>query len=94
MAYLEVIKNKEDDNMKKWRPFASMPEQYIGLQEVINKQLEVAQPLLTEEQTEQINFTLIEALYTNKQVYLTYYKKGFIQFVDSLGNYLPVIDLA
>jgi len=91
---LEVIKNKEDDNMKKWRPFASMPEQYIGLQEVINKQLEVAQPLLTEEQTEQINFTLIEALYTNKQVYLTYYKKGFIQFVDSLGNYLPVIDLA
>ena len=80
--------------MKKWRPFASMPEQYTGLQEVINKQLEVAQPLLTEEQTEQINFTLIEALYTNKQVYLTYYKKGFIQFVDSLGNYLPVIDLA
>ena len=80
--------------MKKWRPFASMPEQYIGLQEVINKQLEVAQPLLTEEQMEQINFTLIEALYTNKQVYLTYYKKGFIQFVDSLGNYLPVIDLA
>ncbi|MDP9579853.1 YolD-like family protein [Priestia megaterium] len=80
--------------MKKWRPFASMPEQYIGLQEVINKQLEVAQPILTEEQTEQINFTLIEALYTNKQVYLTYYKKGFIQFVDSLGNYLPVIDLA
>jgi len=71
-----------------------MPEQYIGLQEVINKQLEVAQPLLTEEQMEQINFTLIEALYTNKQVYLTYYKKGFIQFVDSLGNYLPVIDLA
>ena len=61
---------------------------YIGLQGVINKQLEVAHPLLTEEQMEQINFTLIEALHTNKQVYLTYYKKkqcitekGFIQFV-------------
>jgi len=40
-----------------WRPFASVPEQYIGLQEVINKQLEVPQPLLTEEQMEQINFT-------------------------------------
>ncbi|MEH7266228.1 YolD-like family protein [Priestia megaterium] len=85
--------------MKKWRPFASMPEQYIGLQEVINKQLEVAQPLLTEEQTEQINFTLIEALYTNKQVYLTYYKKGqcitekgFIQSVDSLGNLFVFIE--
>ncbi|MGW9019567.1 YolD-like family protein, partial [Priestia megaterium] len=51
-----------------------MPEQYLGLQEIINKQLEVPQPLLTEEQMEQINFTLIEALHTNKQVYLTYYK--------------------
>ena len=80
------------DKMKKWRPFATMPEQYLGLQEIINKQLEVPQPLLTEEQMEQINFTLIEALHTNKQVYLTYYKNGqlitetgLIQFVDSLG---------
>jgi hypothetical protein len=55
--------------------------------------------LLTEEQMEQINFTLIEALHTNKQVYLTYYKKGqcitekgFIQFVDSLGNLFVFID--
>ncbi|WP_255283664.1 YolD-like family protein [Priestia megaterium] len=48
---------------------------------------------------EQVNFTLIEALYTNKQVYLTYYKKGqcitdtgFIQFVDSLGDLFIFID--
>jgi hypothetical protein len=88
-----------DRKMKKWRPFASMPEQYIGLQEVINKQVEVPQPLLTEEQMEQINFTLIEALHTNKQVYLTYYKNGqritdtgFIQFVDSLGDLFIFID--
>ncbi|MBQ4869405.1 YolD-like family protein [Priestia megaterium] len=76
-----------------------MPEQYIGLKEIINKQVEVAQPVLTEEQMEQINFTLIEALHTNKQIYLTYYKKGqyiteteFIQFVDSLGNLFIFID--
>ena len=60
---------------------------------VIKRQLEVPQPILTKEQMEQINFTLIEALHINKQVYLTYYKNGqritetgFIQFVDSLGN--------
>ncbi|MFY2253434.1 YolD-like family protein [Priestia megaterium] len=76
-----------------------MPEQYLGLQEVINKQAEVPQPLLTEEQMEQINFTLIEALHTNKQVYLTYYKQGqyitetgYIQFVDSLGGLFVFID--
>ncbi|MGW9102093.1 YolD-like family protein [Priestia megaterium] len=85
--------------MKKWRPFAKMPEQYIGLKEIINKQVEVAQTVLTEEQMEQINFTLIEALHTNKQIYLTYYKNGqritetgFIQFVDSLGNLVIFID--
>ncbi len=87
------------DKMKKWRPFATMPEQYIGLKEIINMQAEVAQPVLTEEQMEQMNFTLIEALHTNKQVYLTYYKKGqcitekgFIQFVDFLGNLFVFID--
>ena len=32
------------DKMKKWSPFATMPEQYIGLKEIINKQEEVAQP--------------------------------------------------
>jgi hypothetical protein len=85
--------------MKKWRPFATMPEQYIGLKEMINKQVEVAQPVLTEEQMEQINFTLIEALHTNKQVYLTYYKRGqcitetgFIQFVDSQGDLFIFVD--
>jgi hypothetical protein len=65
----------------------------------MKEQLEVHHPLLTEEQMEQINFTLIEALHTNKQVYLTYYKNGqriteigFIQFVDSLGNLFVFID--
>ncbi|KAA8756462.1 YolD-like family protein [Priestia megaterium] len=88
-----------DRGMKKWRAFASIPEQYIGLQEVMNKQLEVPKPLLTEEQMEQMNFTLIEALHTNKQVYLTYYKQGrcmtetgFIQFVDYLGDLFIFID--
>ena len=52
----------EHRGMKKWRPFATLPEQYIGLQEIINKEVEVTQPVLTEEQMEQINFTLIEAL--------------------------------
>jgi hypothetical protein len=104
MALWVVIKLKEEKEMesrgmKKWRPFATMPEQHIGLKEMINKQAEVAQPVLTEEQMEQINFTLVKALYTNKQVYLTYYKKGqyitetgFIQFVDSLGDLFIFID--
>ncbi|KNH15481.1 hypothetical protein ACS78_26775 [Priestia megaterium] len=89
----------QNRGMKKWRSFATMPEQYIGLQEIIKKQSEIPQPSLTEEQMEQINFILIEALHTNKQVSLTYYKRGqcitetgFIQFVDSLGELIVFID--
>ncbi|MED4219467.1 YolD-like family protein [Priestia megaterium] len=57
----------------------------------MNQQLEIVHSLLTEEQMEQVNFTLIEALNTNKEVHLTYYKQGqyitetgFIQFADHL----------
>lgn len=68
-----------------------MPEQYIGLKEIINKQAEVAQPVLTEEEMEQINFTLIEALHTNKQgQYIT--ETEFIQFINSLGDLFIFID--
>ncbi|MEO2224610.1 YolD-like family protein [Priestia megaterium] len=89
----------QNRGMKKWRPFATMPEQYRGLQEMIKKQAEVSQPFLTEDQMEQINFILIEALHTNKQVYLTYYKRGqcitetgFIQFIDSQRKLIVFID--
>ncbi|WP_240702353.1 YolD-like family protein [Priestia megaterium] len=58
----------EHRGMKKWRPFATMSEPYIGLKEIINRQVEVAQPVLIGEQMEQMNFTLMEALNTNKQV--------------------------
>lgn len=89
----------QNRGMKKWRPFATMPEQYRGLQEIIKKQAEIPQPFLTENQMEQINFTLIEALHTHKKMYLTYYKHGqcitetgIIQFVDSLGGIFVFID--
>jgi hypothetical protein len=81
---------QEDRGMKKWRAFVTMPEQYIGLQNIINKQLEISKSHLTEEQMEQINYILLEALHTLKTVHITYYKDGghitktgVIEFVDS-----------
>lgn len=64
------------DKMVKWRAFASMPEQYIGLTKVLEDKLEVEQPLLSANQIEQINQTLSEAIHNQKEVYLTYYKQG------------------
>lgn len=81
---------QEDRGMKKWRAFATLPEQYIGLQKIIDKQLEIPKPHLTEEQMEQMNYILAEALHTRKTAHITYYKHGkhvtetgVIEFVDS-----------
>lgn len=81
---------QENRGMKKWRAFVTLPEQYIGLQKIINKQLEISKSHLTEEQMEQMNYILLEALHTLKTVHITYYKDGghitetgVIEFVDS-----------
>jgi len=66
----------KDRGMVKWRAFASMPEQYIGLEKVLENQLKVEQPILSEDQVEQVNQTLSEAIQNQKEVYLTYYKQG------------------
>lgn len=62
--------------MKKWRPFASMPEQYIGLNEVLKGLNSVEKPILAEDRQEQVNEILMRANGTDKKVSLTYYRKG------------------
>ena len=65
-----------DRGMRKWRPFASMPEQYIGLNKVLEGLNKVEKPILAEDEQEQINEILMRANGTDKKVVLTYYKKG------------------
>ncbi|MBT2258329.1 YolD-like family protein [Priestia megaterium] len=62
--------------MKKWRTFASMPEQYIGLNKVLEGLSRVEKPILAEDQQEQINEILMRANGTDKKVSLTYYQRG------------------
>ncbi|MGG1217186.1 YolD-like family protein [Priestia endophytica] len=90
---------QENRGMKKWRAFVTMPEQYIGLQNIINKQLEISKSHLTEEQMEQMNYILLEALHTLKTVHITYYKDGrhitkagVIEFVDSSKDLFVLIN--
>jgi len=70
--------NSKGRGMKKWRPFASMPEQYAGLNKILEDLNMVERPLLSEEQLEMLNETIKEALHTKRYVYLTYFKKGEI----------------
>jgi len=65
-----------DRGMRKWRPFASMPEQYIGLNKVLEGLNKVEKPILSEDQQEQINEVLMRANGTDQKVLLTYFKRG------------------
>lgn len=92
---------QENRGMKKWRAFVTMPEQYIGLQKIINKQLEISKSHLTEEQMGQMNYILLEALHTLTTVDITYYKNGghitetgLIEFVDSSTDVFVFINEA
>lgn len=82
---LKEIKAR-DRGMRKWRPFASMPEQYAGLNQVLGDLNKVEQPLLTEERYEEISQTIAQALHYDKKVSITYYKNGEIVTGTALIN--------
>lgn len=64
-----------DRGMQKWRPFASIPEQHIGLNTVLTVLNRVEKPILAEDQQEQINEILMRVNGTESKVSLTYYKR-------------------
>ncbi|MDN3365492.1 YolD-like family protein [Priestia megaterium] len=65
-----------DRGMQKWRPFASIPEQHIGLTKVLEGLNKVEKPILSEDQQEQINEIIMHSCGTKVKVLLTYFKRG------------------
>lgn len=99
-TYRQAINGELNDRgMRKWRPFASITQQWEGLEQVLSDNLKEKQPILTAEQAEIINQTLQEAIHFNKKVLLTYYKEGhcftetgLIERVDLHKNIYIFID--
>ncbi|MFJ8531598.1 YolD-like family protein [Bacillus sp. NPDC094106] len=56
--------------MVKWTPFAAMSEQFEGINQIIQEQLKIEKPVLDEQQIEEIELTLHEALHTKQEVNL------------------------
>ncbi|WP_154990913.1 YolD-like family protein [Priestia megaterium] len=65
-----------DRGMRKWRPFASIPEQHIGLSKVLEGLNKVEKPILAEDEQEQINEIIMRSCGTKVKVLLTYFKRG------------------
>lgn len=81
----------------KWQPFATIPEQYERIQQHIKNQKKVDKPILSDDQLNELNNTLIEKLYLNPSCEIKYYSNGYIkeikgdlQKLDSLENKLYI----
>ncbi|OQR57132.1 3-oxoacyl-ACP synthase [Bacillus sp. CDB3] len=74
--------------MVKWQPFASMPEQFACIKEMIQEQTEVPRPILTQDAKEMIENKLLISFLSEEEVLLTYYKSGYLY-----KNYITVINI-
>ncbi|MEE6452664.1 YolD-like family protein [Gottfriedia acidiceleris] len=62
----------------KWQPFASIPQQFKGIAEIIDNQKKVPHPILNDDEQERINYILVEAVERKNDVSLVYWVKGSI----------------
>ncbi|MGG0209504.1 YolD-like family protein [Bacillus mycoides] len=65
--------------MVKWQPFASMPEQYEGIREIISDLNKVPKPIVSEDMKEQIERCLIHSMQGKEEISISFYRDGMIQ---------------
>lgn len=64
--------------MVKWQPFASMPEQFIGVKQIIDDQAKIPRPIITQDVKEEIERALLESMKLQKTIMISYYQDGQI----------------
>ena len=74
--------------MVKWQPFASMPEQFATIKEMISRQTKISRPILTQDAKEMIENRLLCSFLGEEEVLLTYYRGGYLY-----ENYITVVNI-
>ncbi|MED1115063.1 YolD-like family protein [Bacillus paramycoides] len=74
--------------MVKWQPFASMPEQFVDIREIIKENTKVPRPVLTQDAQERIENQLLTSLLVEEEIMITYYENGYV-----LTSYMTVVDI-
>jgi len=74
-----IEQNKMGRTIVKWQPFASIPQQFKGIRDIIDNQNKTKQPILDEDELERINYLLVESLEYNLDVLVDYWDKGYIK---------------
>ncbi|PFZ08086.1 3-oxoacyl-ACP synthase [Bacillus pseudomycoides] len=74
--------------MVKWQPFASIPEQFAGIREIIKEKNKVTRPTLTTEEKELIENMLLCSLLSEEEIMITYYEDDYL-----LSSYMTVVNI-
>ncbi|PEX67018.1 YolD-like family protein [Bacillus cereus] len=64
--------------MVKWQPFASLPEQFEGIREMLNDLNKVSKPIVTEDMKEQLQIGLLHSLQNKEEIHIYYYRDGMV----------------
>lgn len=102
MDYRELPQSELNSNipqgrgMIKWAPFATMPEQYENVDKMIESQLHVPEPHLTEDLLQELELKLRELL--NENVILRYWSGGYEHQieckVEHIDNWSRVVSVS
>lgn len=65
-----------------------MPEQFAGIREIIKEKNKVTRPILTDEERELIENTLLCSLISEEEILITYYQDGYL-----LSSYMTVVGI-
>lgn len=94
-----INQNKTGRTIIKWQPFASIPQQWRGISNIIDDQSKISLPVLDEDELERINYLLAESLEYNLEVFVDYWdngridtKFGTIKKVDMIAKSVYLVD--
>lgn len=95
VSKLADINIPQGRGMIKWEPFATMPEQYENVNKMIESQLHMPEPSLTEDLLQELELKLRELLDCN--VILRYWSGGYehqieckVEHIDNWGRVVSV----
>ncbi len=88
MDYRQMKTEELDSNipvgrgMIKWAPFATMPEQFENVQNIIDSQDKIKRPVLTDDRVDLLNRKMSYAMNHKLPVKIEYYYDGYRYTVD------------
>ncbi|OQR53544.1 YolD-like family protein [Bacillus sp. CDB3] len=65
-----------------------MPEQFVGIREMIKENAKIPRPIVTQDAQERIENRLLLSLLTEEEILLTYFEDGYV-----LTDYMNVVDI-